>query len=57
MVPAYDDETLWEGHSSMITEISNQLKQWKVDEPDAVCCSVGGGGMLAGILVGCKKVN
>ncbi|KAJ4488202.1 tryptophan synthase beta subunit-like PLP-dependent enzyme [Lentinula aciculospora] len=57
VVPAYDDPILWEGHSSMITETFDQLKQWSVAEPDAICCSVGGGGMLAGIMVGCKKVK
>ncbi|KAJ3966913.1 tryptophan synthase beta subunit-like PLP-dependent enzyme [Lentinula raphanica] len=57
VVPAYDDPTLWEGHSSMITETSDQLQQWSVTEPDAIFCSVGGGGMLAGIITGCKKVN
>ncbi|KAJ3855601.1 tryptophan synthase beta subunit-like PLP-dependent enzyme [Lentinula lateritia] len=57
VVPAYDEPLLWEGHSSMITETFNQLKQWSVAEPDAICCSVGGGGLLAGIMVGCKKVQ
>ncbi|KAJ3990010.1 tryptophan synthase beta subunit-like PLP-dependent enzyme [Lentinula detonsa] len=57
VVPAYDDPVLWEGHSSMIAETFEQLKQWSVTEPDAICCSVGGGGMLAGIIVGCQKVK
>ena len=53
MVPAYDNPTLWEGHSSMIQEVKSQLQQ----EPDAIFCSVGGGGLLGGIIVGCKKVG
>ncbi|KAJ3515560.1 hypothetical protein NLJ89_g1676 [Agrocybe chaxingu] len=53
MVPAYDDPTLWEGHSSMIQEIKIQLDR----EPDAIFCSVGGGGLLGGVLVGCKKAG
>ncbi|KAF8892649.1 tryptophan synthase beta subunit-like PLP-dependent enzyme [Infundibulicybe gibba] len=53
MVPAYDDEVLWEGHSSMIDEISNQI----TEKPDAIFCSVGGGGLLGGIITGCKKVG
>ncbi|KAL0947166.1 hypothetical protein HGRIS_013293 [Hohenbuehelia grisea] len=53
MVPAYDDPTVWEGHSSMIAEISDQLQ----DKPDAIFCSVGGGGLLGGIITGCKKVG
>lgn len=53
MVPAYDDEILWEGHSSMIKEISKQLS----NKPDVIFCSVGGGGLLGGIIVGCKHVG
>ncbi|KAH9483729.1 Serine dehydratase-like [Psilocybe cubensis] len=53
MVPAYNDPTVWEGHSSMIHEIRNQLGQ----EPDAIFCSVGGAGLLGGIIVGCQAVG
>jgi len=54
MVPAYDDPLLWEGHASMIDEIAAHLPCGK---PDAIFCSVGGGGLLAGIIVGCKRVG
>lgn len=53
MVPAYDDENLWEGHSSMITEIFNNIPT----KPDAIFCSVGGGGLLGGLIVGCKNIG
>jgi len=53
MVPAYDHETLWEGHGSMIKEISIQL----ASKPDAIFCSVGGGGLLGGIIDGCKRAG
>ncbi|GLB35306.1 putative pyridoxal-phosphate dependent enzyme [Lyophyllum shimeji] len=53
LVPAYEHETLWEGHGSMIEEISRQVSS----KPDAIFCSVGGGGLLGGIIVGCKKVG
>ncbi|KAG5652962.1 hypothetical protein H0H81_002970, partial [Sphagnurus paluster] len=53
MVPAYDHEILWEGHASMINEISNQLES----KPDAIFCSVGGGGLLGGVITGCKNVG
>ncbi|KAK7041412.1 catabolic L-serine/threonine dehydratase [Paramarasmius palmivorus] len=52
MVPAYDDPLVWEGHASMISEISMELKK-----PDAIFCSVGGGGMLGGIITGCQNVG
>lgn len=53
MVPAYDDPKLWVGHSSMVHEIHKQLQK----EPDAIFCSVGGGGLLGGIIIGCKDVG
>ncbi|KAF8201475.1 tryptophan synthase beta subunit-like PLP-dependent enzyme [Pholiota molesta] len=53
MVPAYDNPIVWEGHSSMVREIKKQLQQ----APDAIFCSVGGGGLLGGIIVGCKAVG
>ncbi|KZW00933.1 tryptophan synthase beta subunit-like PLP-dependent enzyme [Exidia glandulosa HHB12029] len=55
MVPAYDHEWLWEGHSSMIHEIQAQLPAGRV--PDAVLCAVGGGGLLGGVLTGCAAVG
>lgn len=53
MIPAYDDPTVWEGHGSMVSEISRQLTV----KPDAIFCSVGGGGLLGGIIVGCKEAS
>lgn len=53
MVPAYDDPLVWEGHSSMVKEISEQMR----DKPAAICCSVGGAGLLGGIIIGCKSVG
>jgi len=53
MVPSYDDPIVWEGHSSMVTEISTQLNK----KPDVIFCSVGGGGLLGGIILGCKDVG
>ncbi|VVO52387.1 L-threonine dehydratase biosynthetic IlvA [Pseudomonas fluorescens] len=46
-VPAFDHPVLWEGHSSMIDEILEDCPQ-----VDTVVTSVGGGGLLAGILTG-----
>ena len=53
MVPAYDDPIIWEGHASMIEEIQRDLGQ----KPTAIFCSVGGAGLLGGILQGCKSVG
>jgi L-serine/L-threonine ammonia-lyase len=53
MVPAYDDPVVWRGHASIIDEIRNQL----LEKPDAIFCSAGGGGLLGGIMVGCKEAG
>lgn len=60
MVPAYDDPIVWQGHSSMVTEIHKQLLADSTvlsRKPDAIVCSVGGGGLLGGVIVGCKQVG
>ncbi|MBZ9782518.1 pyridoxal-phosphate dependent enzyme [Pseudomonas sp. REP124] len=46
-VPAFDHPVLWQGHSTMIDEIIEDCPQF-----DAIVTSVGGGGLLAGILTG-----
>lgn len=53
LVPAYDSPVLWDGHSSMVTEMQRQLTR----QPDAIFCSVGGGGLIGGIMQGCKNVG
>ncbi|KAH9842922.1 tryptophan synthase beta subunit-like PLP-dependent enzyme [Rhodofomes roseus] len=55
MIPAYDEPLLWEGHSSMIAELARQLP--KDIKPDAIFCSVGGAGLCAGVMLGCKSVG
>ncbi|GBE82460.1 Catabolic L-serine/threonine dehydratase [Sparassis crispa] len=55
LVPAYDNSILWEGHASMITEIVQQLPPGMT--PAAIFCSVGGGGLLGGVLQGCRSVG
>ncbi|KAA0943328.1 MULTISPECIES: pyridoxal-phosphate dependent enzyme [unclassified Pseudomonas] len=49
-VPAFDHPLLWEGHSSMVDEILEDCPQ-----VDAIVTSVGGGGLLAGVLVGLER--
>lgn len=46
-VPAFDHPVLWEGHSTLIDEILEDCPQ-----VDALVTSVGGGGLLAGLLTG-----
>jgi L-serine/L-threonine ammonia-lyase len=46
----FDDQLLWEGHASMIDEVART--GWR---PDAVVLSVGGGGLLCGVVEGMQR--
>jgi L-serine/L-threonine ammonia-lyase len=46
----FDDPLLWEGHASMIDEVARAGVR-----PDAVVLSVGGGGLLAGVVEGLRR--
>ncbi|KAF8323168.1 tryptophan synthase beta subunit-like PLP-dependent enzyme [Clavulina sp. PMI_390] len=54
MIPAYDHPTLWQGSSSMIDEIAEQLPPGSTP-PDAIVCSVGGGSLIGGMMIGCDR--
>ena len=47
-VPPFDAQEIWDGHATMIPEVLEQLG----GAPDAVVCSVGGGGLFCGIMQG-----
>lgn len=51
-VHPFDDPLLWEGHASMVHEAAAQGPR-----PDAVVLSVGGGGLLCGVLQGMHAVG
>lgn len=51
----YDDPDVWEGHSSLVDEVDQQLSQAGEDVPDVVVCSVGGGGLFNGIMEGIDR--
>lgn len=46
----FDDPLLWEGHASMIDEVADAGLR-----PDAVVLSVGGGGLLSGVVAGLRR--
>ncbi|MBB2484540.1 pyridoxal-phosphate dependent enzyme [Mitsuaria sp. WAJ17] len=48
----FDDPLLWEGHASMVHEAASQGPR-----PDAVVLSVGGGGLMCGVLQGMHAVG
>ena len=46
----FDDPLLWQGHASMVDEMAAQGKK-----PDAIVLSVGGGGLLCGVVEGLHR--
>ncbi|KAG0347738.1 hypothetical protein BG004_007076 [Podila humilis] len=53
-IPPFDHASVWEGNSTMIPEIKEQLGGVV---PDAIVCSVGGGGLINGVILGCQEVG
>ncbi|KAF2725407.1 tryptophan synthase beta subunit-like PLP-dependent enzyme [Polychaeton citri CBS 116435] len=54
-VHPFNHDDTFAGHSTMIDEISKQLAAQGEDAPDAVVCSVGGGGLLTGVSQGVER--
>jgi len=48
----FDDPVIWSGHASLIQEVKKQSPK-----PDLIMCSVGGGGLLCGIMEGLYEQN
>ncbi len=46
----FDDPLLWQGHATMIDEAARQARK-----PDAIVLSVGGGGLLCGVVEGLHR--
>ncbi|CAE6413260.1 unnamed protein product [Rhizoctonia solani] len=53
--PSADHPTIWEGHSTLIQEVDRQLPSGT--KPDVILCSVGGGGLLGGVIRGVNNVG
>lgn len=54
-VPPFDHPLLWQGHASMLAEVVASLGPGV--KPGAVLVSVGGGGLLCGVVQGLKDVG
>lgn len=54
-VPPFDHPDIWTGAATMIPEIRKQMPNG--ERPDAIVCSVGGGGLFAGIMQGLQDTN
>ncbi len=49
-VPPFDDAHIWEGNSSLVDELADQMPGGIV--PDCIVASVGGGGLMCGLIEG-----
>ncbi len=49
-IPPFDHPSLWKGHATIVDELAGQCAK-----PDAVILSVGGGGLLCGVLEGLHR--
>jgi L-serine/L-threonine ammonia-lyase len=47
-VPPFDAQEIWDGNATLVEEVLEQLP----GPPDALVCSIGGGGLLSGIMQG-----
>ncbi|KAF0872075.1 L-serine dehydratase/L-threonine deaminase [Crocuta crocuta] len=52
-VPPFDDPLIWEGHTSIVKELKETLSA----KPGAIALSVGGGGLLCGVVQGLQEVG
>jgi L-serine/L-threonine ammonia-lyase len=51
----FDNPAIWAGASTMVEEIEKQMPDG--EKPDAIVCSVGGGGLFSGIMNGLDRVG
>lgn len=54
MMSPYNHPTLWEGSSTIIDEIAEQLPKGS-SPPHAIFCNVGGGSLSGGLLIGMDR--
>ncbi|XP_048083927.1 serine dehydratase-like isoform X1 [Alosa alosa] len=52
-VPPFDHPLLWQGHASIVRELKASLPE----KPGAIVLSVGGGGLLCGVVEGLREVG
>ncbi|XP_038619548.1 L-serine dehydratase/L-threonine deaminase isoform X1 [Tachyglossus aculeatus] len=52
-IPPFDDPLIWEGHTSIVQELKESMSA----KPGAIVLSVGGGGLLCGVVQGLCQVG
>jgi len=56
-IPPFDHPLIWEGHSSIVSEMKSYFDLHHLGAPDSFILSVGGGGLLCGVQQGLSKVG
>ncbi|KAL2434733.1 L-serine dehydratase [Exophiala dermatitidis] len=51
----FDHPAIWDGAATMVDEIKSQMPDGEI--PDAIVCSVGGGGLFSGIVKGIDRAG
>ncbi|XP_022613537.1 L-serine dehydratase/L-threonine deaminase [Seriola dumerili] len=52
-ISPFDDPLIWEGHTSLVKELEQDLRE----KPGAIVLSVGGGGLLNGVVEGLRRAD
>lgn len=56
-VPPFDHPDIWAGNSTLVDELRTQFQELGEGVPDVIACSVGGGGLLNGIVQSCEALG
>lgn len=56
-VPPFDHPDIWAGNSTLVDELRQQFHELGEGVPDVVACSVGGGGLLNGIVQSMEELG
>lgn len=57
-VNPFNHPDIWAGHETLVQEIKAQFEELgEIGQPEVMICSVGGGGLLCGVLQGLKRAH
>lgn len=56
-VPPFDHENVWRGNQTVFEEVARQMGEQGHGQADVMACSVGGGGLLIGMLQGMAEAG
>ena len=56
-VPPFDHENVWRGNQTVFEEVAKQMAEQGNGKADVLACSVGGGGLLIGMLQGMAEAG